>query len=497
MREPTAKEWAETDEAIESPPAAYVRPPLELFPSQLQDFIHAAAESLNVDVGFILLPLLSATGSAIGNSRSIFLKRNFSQPPVIWSVIVGRSGRRKSPALERACFAVVNHERDLTCQNQIESERYREELAEWESKAKKNRGAKPQGPASLTALMDDMTLEALADAIHSNPHGILVKKDELSHWFAAFDQYRSGKGADVSRWLSLHTGVMYAVDRRTDRRHYRISQPRISITGGIQPKVLRRVLTEDFFDRGLPARFLFAAPPMRQDKWNEAVISQRLEAKVSRLFDELWLLQPDLDDHKRQCPRLLRLDADAKSEYVAFYNECGATTFEVAENEEATWYKLTGYAARLALVGQLLHDPHAEIVTGEVMRVACDLARWSGAEAARIYATFVETAEQSDRRRLIDFIASRGGNVTVREVTQSFRPLKNQRDKAEAALRGLVSARLGNWEPIVHDGGRGRPTRKFQLLQVSTSTKIGGTRGQLGNYVDVDTPKTQKNAGDR
>src|SRR5262249_38424427 len=49
--------------------AAYVSPPLGLLPQQLQDYVRAAAKSLNVDVAYILLPILSALGSAIGNVR--------------------------------------------------------------------------------------------------------------------------------------------------------------------------------------------------------------------------------------------------------------------------------------------------------------------------------------------------------------------------------------------------------------------------------------------
>jgi hypothetical protein len=441
----------------------YTSPPLDLLPEKVVKYVEASATSLNVDVSFILLPLLSAAGSAIGNARSIFLKRNFLQPPVIWTAIIGRSGSRKSPSLERGCFAVIDHERELMRQNKIESERYREDLAAWEQQNRKTRGEKPQKREDLTALMDDLTLEALADAMDANPHGILVKKDELSHWIASFDQYRSNKGADIGRWLSLHTSVLFAVDRRTDRRHYRIHQPRVSITGGIQPKVLRRVLTEDFFDRGLPARFLMAAPPMRRDKWNEIVVPQSVEEEVLELFEELRLLQPDRDDRDQARPRLLRLDPDAKAEYIAFYDECGVTTFEVAEDEEAAWYKLTGYAARLALVGQLLIEPWTETVTGSTMKAACALARWFGAEAARIYATFSETDEQYEERKLLEFVWLRGGSTTVREVMQSFRLLKNQREEAETALKNLIEKGFGKMVAVPTTEKGGRPTWKFEL----------------------------------
>jgi Protein of unknown function (DUF3987)/VirE N-terminal domain len=482
-------------DAVELPPAPapYVPPPLTLLPVKLEDYVQAAGEALNVDASFILLPLLSALGSAIGNARSILLKRGFIQPPVIWTGIVGRSGARKSPALEAGCFAAMEHERELVLQNKAEAAAYDEALAKWEAANRKERGVKPEPKPALTSLMDDLTLATLADAIQRNPRGVLVRKDELSHWFASFDQYTNAKGADVSRWLSLHTGAFFGLDRRTDERSYRIFQPRVSITGGIQPKVLARALTDDFFERGLPARFLFAAPPMRQDKWSEAVIPDDLRESALALFQELRLLQPELGDNDQPRASLLRLDADAKAAFVKYYNECGASAVECDENEEAAWNKLSGYAARLALIGQLASNPNARTVTGEVMAAACDLARWFGSEAVRIYASMAETREQREQRKLIEFVESRGDTASVREIMQGYWPLKNQREKTEQQLAALERTGMGKWEPVGTTAKGGRPTRKFQLLTRIYSTKPAPLRGEPASSVDVEVPKTVQN----
>jgi hypothetical protein len=447
-----------------------------------------------VDVAFILLPLLSSLGAAIGNSRSIKLKPGFVQPPVIWTGIIGRSGSRKSPALDKGCFAVMENERGLMRQNKQAMDKYDNDLAEWDAKSNKERGKKPEQPLQCTCLMDDMTLAALADAMQENPRGVLVKKDELSHWFSAFDQYHSGKGADVSRWLSLHTGVFFGEDRRTEKRRYRIHYPRVCIAGGIQPKVLRRALTEDFFERGLPARFLFASPPFRQDRWRDKTISDDIGKAALELFEELWLLQPEPYDGDRR-PKLLSLDRDAKAVFVDFYNECGAASVEAGEHEEAAWCKLTSYAARLALVGQLARNPQAEVVTGDAMPAACELARWFGKEAVRIYAELAETPgqrEQREQRELREFIEHRGGAVYEREVMQSFTRLKNDKLRTERELAALVKAGVGEWESVDHGGGRGRPARKFRLFRSSTSTQFGVSRGKTENSVDVDTSSSQK-----
>src|SRR5262245_54628505 len=475
-----------------SPPALYVPPPLTLLPSQLQRYVTAAGESLKVDVAFILLPLLSSLGAAIGNSRSIILKRGFIQPPVIWTGIIGRSGSRKSPALEAGCFAVMKHERELMRQNKTAAELYADEHEEWKCKKKSQRGAEPQPPILRTCVMDDLTLAALADTLQGNQRGVLVRKDELSHWFASFDQFTNAKGADVARWLSLHTGVFLGLDGRTEKRSYRIYQPRVCITGGIQPKVLARALTEDFFERGLPARFLFAFPPTRQDKWSEVTIPENLESAVLELCQELWLLQPDHDDTGNPNPTLLRLDEDAKSTFVAFYNECGSSALQADEHGEYAWNKLTGYAARVALIGQLAQNPNAVLVTGDVMEAACNLARWFGLEAVRIYASLHETREQREQRNLVEFIERRGGNVTVRDLITYCWSLKNQRDKAEQQLNALVKAGRGKWDAVLTTPKGGQPTKKFRLLHSSASAEPSPLRGKAPGSADAEGQRTQK-----
>ena len=202
-------------------------------------------------------------------------------------------------------------------------------------------------------------------------------------------------------------------------------------------------------------------------------------------------MQPESDDHGQKCPKLLELDIQAKAEYVSYYNECGDAALLAGEREEAAWSKLSGYAARLALVGQLAHDPKADRGTCKVMAAACNLARWSGNEAARIYATFAETPEQREQRKLVEFAQSRGGRVRIREVTQSFRPLKGKPEEAKTALNKLVAAGHGEW--IETRGELGPATHEFQLLPLSTSTGFSISPSIPPKPVDVDAPNIQKN----
>ena len=130
-------------------------------------------------------------------------------------------------------------------------------------------------------------------------------------------------------------------------------------------------------------------------------------------------------------------------------------------------------------------------VIGETMQAACNLAHWFGCEAVRIYAELAETREQREQRELCEFIERRRGIVRVRDLMQSYTPLKNQKEKAESALNELVKIGRGKWADARPDGA-GRPTREFHLLRLSTSTQFGISRGKTENSVDVDAYNRQE-----
>jgi hypothetical protein len=447
-------------------PAPYKNPPLDLLPSVLQDYVLAAAECVGVDVSWSSFPFLSALGTAIGNARSICLKAGYVEPPNIWSTIIGRSGERKNPILKLAFLPILDHERELHRLNKEVQELYEEELEAWASK-KKDRGPKPQPPAIQTCLMGDVTVEILTSRLQDNPHGICIYKDELGHFFTAFDQYRAQKGSDVAHWCSLHTGDVFALDRRTDNRHIRIWYPRVNITGAIQPSILRRVLTPEYFERGLAARFLFVLPNPRRSKWTDAVVPDAVTEAMRELFKQLWDLAPIRSEHGESQPLDLSPDREAKEIFVAFYNECGGVAFESSDHEAAAWNKLPGYAARCALIGQLAHNPRSISVSAETMQAACDLMRWQGRETARVYAALVETAVQRERRTLLEFIERHGGRVTVRDVMRKYWRLKDQREQAEFELNMLVKAGYGKWK-VQRAGTRGPKAVYFQLIKAPT-----------------------------
>ena len=209
-------------------PQPYVPPPLDLFPDKVQRFIRAGAATFDVDPAFFLLPVLSGAAAMIGYSRSIRLKEDYIEPSIIWTATIAPTGDGKSPVLQAATAPVRIRERELKRKNKDADKEFEEAFIKWDAKSKKERVGekKPGKPPLLTCWLDDATSEAVARVMNDNPRGALLAKDEFSHWFESFDQYHDRGGSDVSRWLSIWTGNLFALDRVTGERSYRITDPR-------------------------------------------------------------------------------------------------------------------------------------------------------------------------------------------------------------------------------------------------------------------------------
>ena len=141
---------------------------------------------------------------------------------------------------------------------------------------------------------------------------------------------------------------------------------------------------------------------------------------------------------------------------------------------------------------------NANVVDAASMNAGIVLAKWFKHEARRVYAMLDESDAERDQRRLVEWIGRKGGTVTVREVQQGCRWLKEP-GAAEGALEELAKAGRGTWEQSPA-GQRGQPTRRFKLSTVSTVYGNTGFPEESSDTVDVDSvdaPEDATPASDR
>lgn len=482
-------ESIEQDDGAEQIEQEFAPFPIELLPEPMLSFVAEASKAMGCDETFVVLPLLSAMGAAIGNSRVVEIKRGWAEPAIIWTGIVGESGTMKSPAMAAALKSTKHRqsasrrqfESDLE-KYRVESEMYEAKLAEWKKLAGKakasadDRPVEPEIPIHQRTWIDDATIEATVFILGQNPRGILLFRDELSGWIGGMDKYTGGSGGEAAKWLEAFGGREIAVDRKTSGS---ISVPSafVSICGGIQPGILKRMMGQEHRDSGMLARFLLANPPRRAKVWQEHELSEDIEESMAEVFDYLFGLKARECEDGQTVPVNVIMSRAAKGRFANFVNRHGAEQAKTTGDLAAAYSKLECYCPRIALILHQVRaaaDPGVDglLIDDESMDAAEQLVAWFTAETKRIYRWMGNddaTTGSTERRAVIELIAGRGGQITTRDLQASNRKLYKRSNDAKTALDDLAKAGMGQWEylPIGQKGGR--PSRIFKLSNHSTS----------------------------
>jgi hypothetical protein len=438
--------------------APYQPFPLESLPPAVRSYVRQGATAVGCDPAYVALPVLAVLASAIGNTRIIRLKRGWTEPPILWTAIVGESGTLKSPAQDLGVAYLFSVQERLIAEYKQKCAAYLDELREWKEKKKQHiageeddPGDQPEPPVLRRVVVSDVTIEKLAEILEDNPRGTLVARDELAGWIGSFTKYKGKQGgSDVPNWLQLNRAGTLIVDRKTgDRRTLYIKRASVSVTGSIQPGVLARALTADLLDSGLGARLLLCWPVRIPKQWSEAEIDPDTERIYHDLLDRLLMIDFDEKDG-RKVPRVIRLSDAAKPVWIDWYNAWAKEQAAVEGELAAAFSKLEGFAARFALIYHVtscaaLKTNDAMPIEAEAIEAGIALARWFAGEARRIYSTLSESTEEREIRSRVEFIRAQGGSITIRQLQRSNSRKYPDADTARLALEGLVEARLGEW----------------------------------------------------
>ena len=364
--------------------------PLGVLPDPIQGYANAQAEAMCVNPAMIAQPALITCAGAIGNSRHINIKSNWTEPVTLWGMVIQASGMLKSQSQEKALVPAFRKEKDL-------KQEWEKDLAKWKEKDNDERGPKPRRERRL---VNDATVESVALLHDNNPRGLLLYRDELAGWLGSFNQYNKGD-SDLQKWIEFYESRPVQVDRKSsDRPALFIEHPSVSVTGTIQPEVLEDRLSALHFQSGFVARTLMCEPPERARRFNDNDVTRETKSEYYNLVDHLYtLVMPDRD--QMMIDKDLSLDGEAKEVYAEFFNECERINEKVSSGPLRTLVsKNQAIGARLALVLQLCEDPCSDEVGRDAMIAGTALARWFRHEAARIYQRhgFHEQGVSRDRR---------------------------------------------------------------------------------------------------
>jgi hypothetical protein len=347
------------------------------------------------------------------------------------------------------------------------------ELKRWQKCPEGSPPEKPEKPVCTRYLVNDVTTEALAPLLQQNHSGVLLGRDELSGWLTGFDAYKNSQGADVARWLEIWDGGSYTIDRKSDDGPIYVPHAAVSIAGGIQPGIFKRIMTTRYFESGMVQRLLWARPPVSSQKWTSVEISAELDHQMERLFKRLTGLEMEQTDTGPK-PVVIPVSGKGLDIWIPWYNDLGRriTKQQQADNPflASAWSKLHIYAARLALLHHLVERPDEPEVGAEAFTAAIALAEWFAHEAERLYAVMAADRDDTELIEVAEFVHRKGGRLSVRDLTHSWRRYRDDRDGAEQVLQRLVETGWGRWDTKTTSKG-GRPKTEFILSDVTETSK--------------------------
>lgn len=428
-----------------------------MLPEFLEPIVFEYAERTGLDADALGLSMLTVLSSAMPTGLRVAENTDpdntFIQALRLYTAIVGKAGKGKSPITEVVMRAPERRDEKLLKQ-------FDEEWANYESHTKEEQKELDKPICRLAILPGDHSTESVQRDFSENSEGLLGFWDELVGFFGSKSRYsnKSGGGEQVARgfWLSAYDSRRFKQSRISRARINCI--PSLSILGGIQQKVIKNLAEETDTNDGLIQRFCISILP------DTPVVKHKGEYDVkypTTLFDERYhalFSQMPL----RLTGATFHLDAKAtlvKDKLFEWADEKAAYYDESNPALSAHLLKFKGLFLRFAGIYHVIEhyaDKHARKIDHETAsRVYKYLTgpRYSNAQA--FYSMLQENDENNDMRNIAEFIiAYKLERVSARQIQQGSHRMRNISTRDIAHTTGnLVS--LG-W--LHHIDGKRRDT---------------------------------------
>lgn len=196
--------------------------PLKMLGDFWADLSNEIADSANAPVDYAAACVLTVGGALIGNNRTANVGP-WSEPPVIWTALIGNPSSGKSPVMDPFVAQI---------------ERLQDETGE-------------------TIQIDDASAAAAGQVSAGAPRGLLLCNDEVSAWWSRFGQL-----GGEQFWLKAFGARPHSIIRK-DKSPLHVRRLAISVLGGTQPDTIR-AFTAGKENRGFAARWLYIYPEPRR-----------------------------------------------------------------------------------------------------------------------------------------------------------------------------------------------------------------------------------------
>jgi hypothetical protein len=455
-------------------------------PSVIREAALDLADRLQCPVDYVVVSMLAAAGSVIGNQIGIFpraVDETWEVYPALWGGIVGDPGSKKSPAVQQAHKPLL-HLDDIAAQKhaqamqtfQLQLEKYEDDVSAW----KKGKGVSfkpspPVEPKRQRYFAHDTTYQALGTILEANPRGVLVIGDELSGLIQSLDT--AGQEAARGFYLTGWSGTgSYSFDR-IGRGSVTLSRYCLSLFGGFQPDRIRGYVK--FAQRGsskndgLLQRFqLIVWPDQLTDI--KSVDRKPNKAAMDQFHQAFMRLSTQAES---KLAGAVSLPSGAQllhfsSESQPLFNDWLLANEKLLANgtldaaRQSHFAKYRSLIPALALLFHLL-DGHEGPICEECLTRSIEFAHYLRDHANRVYAS----ASGNDLRA-VRLIAERllkgelADGFTCRTLMLKGWSGLSGKEQAQAAIDALVEF---GWLAETEIRSAGRPSTRYQLNPAVTA----------------------------
>lgn len=476
----------------------------DLLPEPLGRHVLSYAKRLDhAPVEYAAISVLTTTCSLIGNSINIQPKQfdtSWRVPAVLWSIAVGSPSMMKSPSLNCG-MSLLEHVQNSVIKQQNDKSKI-EAKAELRIRTLRQRTIdrqvlqalntddadlakkmlidsmsteRPEGPSERRVLVADSTLAALQRCLADNSNGLLLFNDELSRLLAALSR---PQGDEMRSFLlqCFDASGSYPIDR-VKFGYYTIHNPNLSILGGLQPCMLRKILSErnsNFLNDGFFERFQIGVMPEFNGKYVDIAPDEKLNQAVKELYENLANLAI-LDQ-----PITLIFEPSAQEIWNKWAYELKQKQKCASELEQAILGKQSSLCAKIAMVlhvlksaaahktGQVFHPTN--VVEQETLEQSIRWVNLLHSHNVRIQNYFLNESAVSDAELLLKKLTAFRGAFTLRDIQRRGWGKLSTSGACKVVLERLIS--MNHVLEITETGANGRVSKRYILNPLSSSAAV-------------------------
>ena len=291
--------------------------------------------------------MLAELSAVIGIKQKVNVtgfSSRFKVSPILRFGLVAESGSGKSPSIDIGLSGIDDLNLQLT-------KEYNQALKDYKQALLDDPEGDYEPPIEKFITLDDFTFEGLYKVLEHSP-SLLVRRDEMSGYFAMINNHKSGTGGNIQRDLELISGRPIRKLRATKELNASIDEHCVSFIGGLQWEVLEDIVSAKSDLTGTSARWLYFAPELPEYKL--------LRNKDKKGSVELWeeIQKTIVECHYYNNPPLppeLTLDDDAEDVLEYWFNVASrdARINSSLPQEKSKRIKIVGDCLKIAM---LLHN---------------------------------------------------------------------------------------------------------------------------------------------